>query len=303
MLTVEILKGLPASGKTTYAKEKVARSNCAIKRVNKDDLRAMLDSGRHSKGNERYVLQLRDNIILTALDLGKSVIVDDTNFNIVHEERIRELVKDFNAGLYGERIPKNPVQVNIKHFHILPEEAIARDLQRPNSVGAKVIWNMHNTYIKKEDPKKAPIIMEQDESLPHAIICDLDGTIALKGNRSAYDETKVSEDTLNVPIADLVKSLFPNFKIIFLSARTDSCKEDTIEWLKKYGLLFDNNNFQLHMRKTGDNRKDRIVKQEIFDAHIKGKYYIKYVLDDRNQVVDLWRSMGLTCLQVADGNF
>ena len=80
MRKVTILRGLPASGKSTWAKEKVGKSNCAIKRINKDNLRAMLDSSKYSKGNESYILQLRDHILLTALDLGKSVIVDDTNF-------------------------------------------------------------------------------------------------------------------------------------------------------------------------------------------------------------------------------
>jgi len=57
------------------------------------------------------------------------------------------------------------------------------------------------------------------------------------------------------------------------------------------------------MRKTGDSRKDSIVKREIFEEHIKGKYRIQFVLDDRNQVVEMWRQLGLTCLQVAEGDF
>lgn len=57
------------------------------------------------------------------------------------------------------------------------------------------------------------------------------------------------------------------------------------------------------MRKSGDMRKDSIVKREMFDEHIRGRYNVNFVLDDRNQVVELWRSMGLTCLQVADGDF
>ena len=57
------------------------------------------------------------------------------------------------------------------------------------------------------------------------------------------------------------------------------------------------------MRKTGDNRKDCIVKRELFDAHIKDKYYIDFILDDRNQVVNMWRELGFTVMQVADGNF
>ena len=50
-------------------------------------------------------------------------------------------------------------------------------------------------------------------------------------------------------------------------------------------------------------RKDSVVKQEMFMAHIAMKYNVLYVLDDRNQVVQLWRSLGLKCLQVADGAF
>lgn len=59
----------------------------------------------------------------------------------------------------------------------------------------------------------------------------------------------------------------------------------------------------LHMRKTGDMRKDAIVKREIFDGEIKDYFFIEFVLDDRNQVVEMWRDLGLTCFQVADGNF
>jgi hypothetical protein len=57
------------------------------------------------------------------------------------------------------------------------------------------------------------------------------------------------------------------------------------------------------MRATGDQRKDSIIKQELFDRHILGKYNIKFVLDDRNQVVNMWRSLGLTVFQVAEGDF
>ena len=57
------------------------------------------------------------------------------------------------------------------------------------------------------------------------------------------------------------------------------------------------------MRMQGNNEKDSVIKRRMFDNHIRGKYYIEYVLDDRNQVVEMWRSIGLICLQVADGDF
>jgi hypothetical protein len=57
------------------------------------------------------------------------------------------------------------------------------------------------------------------------------------------------------------------------------------------------------MREEGSNERDSIVKHRMFEGNIRGKYFIEYILDDRNQVVEMWRNMGLTCLQVADGDF
>ena len=57
------------------------------------------------------------------------------------------------------------------------------------------------------------------------------------------------------------------------------------------------------MRKEGDHRRDSIVKKEIYDTLIKDEFDVEFVLDDRQQVVDMWREIGLKCLQVAEGNF
>jgi hypothetical protein len=57
------------------------------------------------------------------------------------------------------------------------------------------------------------------------------------------------------------------------------------------------------MRSTGDHRQDSIIKQEIYQQQICGQYNIKLVLDDRQQVVDMWRDLGLTVFQVAAGDF
>ena len=57
------------------------------------------------------------------------------------------------------------------------------------------------------------------------------------------------------------------------------------------------------MRKEGDFRRDSIVKQEIYEQHIKDKYVVEFVLDDRDLVVSKWRELGLKCLQVQPGAF
>jgi len=59
----------------------------------------------------------------------------------------------------------------------------------------------------------------------------------------------------------------------------------------------------LLMRETGDKRKDSVVKEEMYNLHIKKDFKVVFVLEDRSQVVSHWRSMGLVCFQVAEGNF
>lgn len=286
MKTVWFLKGLPGSSKTTWAKEKVISSNCSIKRVNKDDIRNMLDSGKHSKGNEKFVLEIRDLIIVNALSSGKHIIVDDTNFEKKHEEKIREI-----ARLYG-------AEVKVKFFDVPPEECIKRDLKRPNSVGSDVIWSMYNKYLK---PKEKEVeVLKQDSTLPHAICIDIDGTVALNGYRNPFDGTSVDKDKPNNYVIDIVKQYISNpyIKVIFMSGRegNEICTRLTKEWLDKYCEGYD----LLFMRKEGDNRKDSIIKKELFENNIKDKYYIRFILDDRLQVCQMWYSLGLPLLRVGD---
>ena len=140
-------------------------------------------------------------------------------------------------------------------------------------------------------------MVEYDPTLTKAIICDLDGTLALFGDANPYDRD-FSKDIVNEAVFNILYYI-PANAIILVSGRTEKYREQTEEWLRAnqvgYGVLY--------MRKEGDNRKDVIVKSEIYEEHIKGKYNIDYVLDDRNQVVDFWRSEGLTCLQVNYGDF
>jgi hypothetical protein len=84
-----------------------------------------------------------------------------------------------------------------------------------------------------------------------------------------------------------------------VSGRTDDCQPQTEKWLQQYEV----NYASLYMRKTGDMRKDSIMKDEIYRQHIEGKYNVKFVLDDRQQVVDMWRGLGLTVFQVDEGDF
>ena len=293
MKKVLILKGLPGSGKSTFAKKLVTEKPNTWKRINKDDLRAMLDNSHYSKGNEKFVLKMRDIMIHQALLDGKSVVSDDTNLHPRHETRIKQVVHEYCKETGHE------VKVEVQLIDTPLEECIKRDLQRPVSVGERVIREAYNKYFLKRNDR-GPHYSKQDQALPKAIICDLDGTLAIL-KRNPFDASTCEDDELNLPIANVVKSYHDQgHQIILVSGRMDTYKQETLNWLKKHQIPY----HALFMRKAKDMRKDAIMKREIYENSIQDKFYVEFVLDDRNQVVDMWRNeLGLACLQVNYGDF
>lgn len=282
-LTCVIMKGLPASGKSTWCVEQLEKYPGKYKIVSKDKLRVMLDNGKHSKQREVFIREARNALILAALHNGYSILVDDTNLHPMHENDIHALVGDLAT-------------IEIKDFtHVDVEMCIQRDSKRPNYVGEKVIRQMYRDFLQPKPP-----VLEFDPLLPTAIICDLDGTLALLNGRNPYDAARCEEDLVNEPVADILKTYFlAGYTILLASGRSEQHRPQTERWLEKHSIEYN----VLYMRVEGDIRKDAIVKREIYEQHMQGRYTIKFVLDDRNQVVELWRSLGLTVLQVAEGNF
>jgi hypothetical protein len=111
----------------------------------------------------------------------------------------------------------------------------------------------------------------------------------------------VSDDAPIQSTIDILKILQKNYPIIFCSGRPSRLSTETSLWLHKNGLVTEDT--RLFMRQDDDTREDYIVKQEIYDLYIKPYFEVKLVIDDRKQVVDMWRRNGLTCWQVAEGNF
>lgn len=134
-----------------------------------------------------------------------------------------------------------------------------------------------------------------------AIIVDIDGTLAKMNGRGPFDWMRVGEDSVNEPIRHIVNLYQASgHEIILFSGRDAVCRSITIDWLAGNLVGFN----QLHMRPEGNNEKDAIIKRRLYDEHVNGKYDVQFVLDDRNQVVDMWRKdLGLTCLQVDYGDF
>lgn len=281
-----VLKGLPACGKSTYAKALIDgvisdhNGNRSWKRVNKDELRLMVDNGKWSKDNEKIIFQIEQGLVKTLLTFGFNVIVDDTNFG--HEKLWEGIAKEYAD------------EFEVKFFDTPVMECIERDAKRgEKSVGAKVIMGMYERNLKPTAP-------EWSNDKQNAYIFDIDGTLALMNGRSPYDYTKVHTDIPNHNITMIARTLAASgLPIIIVSGRKDMCKAETEEWLKANHIPY---NF-LFMRQAEDNRNDAIIKREIYEEFIKDDFNVLAVFDDRNRVVDMWRSLGLTVCQVNYGFF
>jgi predicted kinase len=305
MQKIEVLVGCPASGKSTYSKNLMKREPGIWKKINNDLLREMIDSGVWSFENEQIIVNLRKDMIKTFLTKGFNIIVDNVNLNKNNFKDICEIAKASNKD----------IKIYEKHFYCELEELIERDSKRINSVGEKVIkdwWKKsggkafktfqpkEKTYFKNNGLIIEPI--KQDENLDKAIISDLDGTLAIMGNRSPYDASNCHlVDQPNEHVIETI-NLYKNagYKIIFCSGRMEKDRAATIKFIDG---CFDNLQYELFMRSDGDFSKDSIVKEKIYNEKIKNKYNIRLILDDRSQVVEQWRKLGLICFQVASGNF
>lgn len=294
MAKLIITRGLPGSGKTTWAK-----AQPGMVRVNRDELRRMMHGGRIGEGwSERQVTVAQRAQIDALLRAGVNVICDDTN---LRGKTVRELAE--LALMAG-------AEVTLEDFTSVPvEKCIERDATRPESeqVGPEVIQQMHGRYLAGkragiELPKAVKIEKyEPSLDLPAAILVDLDGTVAIIGRRSPYDASLVHLDTPNAPVIEAVRAMHAaGHTIIFCSGRTDDYRPLTENWLAEHvGVPY----AALHMRPAGDTRRDSVVKREIFENEIRHRWRVVAVFDDRDQVVRMWRELGLTVFQVAEGNF
>ena len=272
---VIITYGLPASGKSTWAKEQVKNSNGQIKRVNKDDLREMIDTGNWSKEREKEIESMQEMIVRNYLAHGYTVIVDNTHLAPKWIPYMQEIADSFG------------IPMEVKRFDTPVGECVRRDAERENPVGSRVINDMYNKWTRK-----APVYTAGD-----TIICDIDGTLAHMEGRSPYDGSKVSEDILDYPIATLLDK-FKDYNIVMLSGRNEKYRKETTKWLDDNYIKYD----ELYMRAEDDVRCDAIIKKELLLENIEIEDVL-FVLDDRNRVVDMWRSLGLKCLQCEPGDF
>ncbi|WWT39357.1 hypothetical protein [Microcystis phage Mel-JY01] len=309
--TVIVTRGIPGCGKTFWANE--VSKKFKLKRINRDTLRTMVDFGEWSSENEKEIVEARDTLLRQFLLNGHSVLIDDTN---IQQFNVNQIFHTINC-----EFPN--VVMGIKYFDTPLETCIQNDANRRNinnqplygsgSVGKDVILKMYKKYQsinRNEVPGEHLPAMpwEYDATLPKCIIVDIDGTVANHVGIRHIFSNDVDRDLpvhdVITPILNIIKNT--DTKIVIMSGRDEkNTREKTESWLSQHGLGLENDFVAgMFMRKGGDTRKDYIVKYELFNEYIRGKYNPMGAFDDRNQVVRMWRNLlGVRVFQVVDGNY
>ncbi|MEU9099736.1 AAA family ATPase [Streptomyces sp. NPDC048361] len=307
MPTVHVMTGLPASGKTTAARKLVEDSDGQCRRVNLDDLRAMFDpagGGRGRNGTaEQSVLAVQDSAVRESIAAGFDVVVDNTHLTPHIPKRLKAAV----AGR-ARFVVHDFTGVSV-------EECLRRDAARAEPVGEEVIrlladkhakavrngWRLTDAWLNDTVVLAETDPYTPDASLPSAVMCDIDGTLALNLNRNPYDFARCGQDGLNGSVRDALIGFRQAHgdTIVLLSGRGEEYRPQTEAWLAAHDVPYD----ELWMRPAGDGRRDDVVKAELFDAHVRHRFHVRVSLDDRDRVVAVWRSMGLPTWQVNYGAF
>lgn len=276
-----IFRGLPASGKTTKSLELMKKHGNTV-RINKDSLRTMLHGDVFNGYNESITRSMSRMIAKECLRDGINVIIDDTNLNPRTEKSWTDLAVELNSKIEYQNMSDISV-----------EECIKRDETREKKVGKSVIQKMGLQYLDYWKGQKV-------------VISDLDGTLCNIDHRLKYAKGEdknwkkffegIKDDILRKEVFDKILDYNVGVRLILVSARPETYRSETEEWLADNGVFFD----ALIMREDNDKRDDTLVKQDMYEKYLKNLNIIK-VFDDRPRIVRMWREKGLEVEDVGSG--
>ncbi len=298
MAKLTISRGISGSGKSTWARQQSAFV------ISRDDLRVQYFPGfspeEYYKAaglgeREDSITRIQDATITVMLKAGNDVIVDDTNINWSYVKRFAKIANRLGA------------EVEVKVFDVDLTTATMRDTYRGmnggRQVGDEVIRKQYNRFKSNKSMtlETLPAIRPYTGTpgKPKAFLFDLDGTVYHMNNKRGPYDLNVDVDDPDPVVQGIVRALYGDYVAIAMSGRKTAARDATVYALERDAVPYD----ALFMRADGDDRADNIIKAELFDTHVRDNYDVQFVLDDRNQVVDMWRSLGLKCLQVQEGDF
>ena len=301
MPSLHLIGGLQASGKTTLAKKLVEENRNTV-RINRDTFRHQFFFSKYvTAKQEELISQLQKEAVKISLLNGYNVIIDDMqNLDVTRQSQWNKWVFKLN--------PAFKFKVTIMNTSL--DECIKRDSLRSEieRIGKPGVMN---TALKFGliPWKTAP--WKPFQKLP-AVIFDLDGVIANADHRLHYIQkepvnwekfhSKCGEDQPNDHIIKWINAVYKakdNNVIILTGRPVDKCWEQTIEWLKYYGVNYD----FIFMRPLNNYEQDFIVKEKVL-GYIQRDIPVEFAVEDRQQVIDYcWRKNKIKVYPVAFENY
>lgn len=301
MKKIILTVGCPGSGKSTWTREFISK-NPGYFNINRDDYRQSImgheerDEYKYTKKKEGIVTCMQFDAakgILYSGDSVKGVIISDTNLNPERRLMWESFAKEYNW------------KVEYKVFDVSWTELVKRNSRRGSK--AVPIDVLRSMYSHMRAYLGLPVY-EGTPGKPKAVIFDVDGTLAKMVDRSPYDLEKCDTDVINPMVVELSKMYDrQGYQIIVVSGRESGTKEDPMKYYRmtrKWVEDFAQAPLVMQCQRLhGDDRKDDVVKEEIFWNKIAPHFDVKLAIDDRTQVVEMWRRIGVECWQVAHGDF
>lgn len=294
-----ICRGIPGSGKSTWAHAWVAESPTTRIRLNNDDIRRMFGPYWIPE-REKLVHDTKYHTALNAMARGFDIVVDNMNLNPKEIEFWNDVVKGFNNIQDGYKYT-----VEFKDFfNISLEECLERDQRRPNPVGEKSIreiWKRYKHFIQTTNVERyVDNLVKPDPEKPYCVVVDMDSTLCFNTTKRPWFGEGAAEgminDIENYGVCETIWALAREYPIIIATGRDTSQEEVTKKWLANHSIK----PTKCYFRIEGDHRKGVEVKREQIEK-IMEKYNILVIFDDCEPIVQMYRDMGLTVLQPNKG--
>jgi predicted kinase len=297
MSKLTIMRGLAGSGKSTKA-----RSYPGAVVVSRDDLRLALfgSDGQDYYKVDKSVLKQREDFITKVeqaairdgLRAGNHVVSDNTN---IEPKYMKPFIKIAHS--VGATVEIDVVDVPL---NVALARNLARGAQGGRFVPEDVIRKQHDRFQQTKDAvvelPALPEVYTGTPGKPAAFLFDIDGTTFHMNGKRHFAAHNVDVDDADEIVCDVVWRLQDSGLLaIGMSGREQATRELTVKALENEGIT----PARLFMRETGDNRSDNIVKAELFDEHVRDNFDVKFVIDDRWQVCEMWLTMGLKVFNVS----
>lgn len=291
MKKMYIMRGASGSGKSTLAK-KLWMLNLNSVILSTDELYNSPISGND---NPQYFWSANTLREAHAVNMEKARVACERGVETVIIDNTNTTWKEIQP--YVETAIKHGYEIEIRE----PETSWKNDVKllskmNTHNVPEFVVEKQLGRFESSESIEMKILMLKGKEVMkPDCILVDLDGTLALfEGRRNPYDASRCDEiDEVNPAVLSVVEMCDEKrIAVILMSGRDSKYRPATVRWLQKHSIPY----HALYMRAENDRRKDSLVKRDLFNENIAGKYNVKFVLDDRFQVIkEVWNKLGIFC--------